>query len=143
MKKSFSLFLVIFGFFLFLSCSNNDEVLIKQTVKDYQAALNTNDSQKLIELFESPKIEYIKYASELLNTFYEMGMKPEYTIDIIELTINDNIAEARLKTTIKYIGNDKDQLDLLSYFEDPVKDSVMTLRKNNETWKILAEMDIE
>lgn len=143
MKKSFSLLLATISFIFFLSCSNNDEILIKQTIQEYQTALNNNNTEKLIELSENPDNYTISLASQYLNMFTEIGLKPEFTIDIIELKINDNIAETRLKTTTRYIGDDKDAISAMSYLVPPVTDSIMTLKKVNDTWKILTEKDIE
>lgn len=143
MKKSFSFLLAAISFVFFLSCSNKDELLIKQTIQEYQTALNNNNTEKLIELSETPDTYTISLASQYINMFTEIGLKPEFTIDIIELKINDNIAETRLKTTTRYIGDDKDAISAMSYLVPPVTDSVMTLKKVNDTWKILTEKDIE
>ena len=142
MKKLFSLLFTLFSFFLFLSCSNED-AQIKQTIQEYQTALNNNDPDKLIELCENPDTYTISLASQYIKLFTDKGLKPEYTIDIIELKVKENIAEAKIKTTTNYISDNKEVIEALKYLGTPVTDSIVTLRKTNESWKILTEKVID
>lgn len=143
MKKSFSFLLVAISFIFFLSCSNNDELLIKQTIQEYQTALNNNNTEKLIELSETPDTYTISLASQYINMFTEMGLKPEYTINVIELSLHESIAKATLKTTTNYIGDDQEVIAAIKYLVPPVTDSILTLKKINNTWKIIDEKVIE
>lgn len=142
MKKLFSLLFTLFSFFLFLSCSNED-AQIKQTIQEYQTALNNNDTDKLIELCENPDTYTISLASQYIKLLTDKGLKPEYTIDIIELKVKENIAEAKIKTTTNYISDNKEVIEALNYLGTPVTDSIVTLRKTNGSWKILTEKVID
>ena len=127
---------------LFISCTS-EESAIKQVVSTYQNAMNQNDKNSIIELFDNPSTYGLDVAFAMLDVYKEQGIKTSYAIDILDVKINGNIAEAKLKTSVKYSGEDKETIKALQMFTPTVIDSVMTLRKENNNWKIVAEKVIE
>lgn len=138
-KKIILLILVAFAFF---SCSN-DENEIKQVVNTCQNALNSNDYEAFANEFETPSSYELKTAFEMLDVYKKHNIETVYTIDVLEVTVNGNIAEAKLKTSVKFLGNDKDTVRALTAITPAVTDSIMTFRKMNNNWKIIAEKIIE
>lgn len=141
LRKTGVLILCLFVF-LFVSCTS-EESAIKQVVSTYQNAMNQNDKNSIIELFDNPSTYGLDIAFAMVDVYKEQGIKTSYTIDILEVKINGNIAEAKLKTSVKYSGEDKETIKALQMFTPTVIDSVMTLRKENNNWKIVAEKVIE
>lgn len=140
-KKIIPLLVFLFTLLLF-SCSK-EENAIKEVIKQYQTALNSNNSEKAIELFEPSSAYGLQLTFAMLDVYREKGIETSYTIDIIDIKINGNIAEARLKSSVSYSGEDKQTIAALQMFTPTVVDTIMTFRKTNNNWKIIAEKSLD
>lgn len=141
MKKKIILLLVFLLTVLLFSCSS-EENAIRNVIKQYQTALNSNNTEKVIELFEPSSAYGLQLSFAMLDVYREKGIEISYTIDVIDIKINENIAEARLKSSVSYSGEDKQTITALQMFTPSIMDTIMTLRKTENSWKIVDEKEI-
>lgn len=139
--KKISLFILLFSFLSFTLIAN-DKDSIEKVVNEYQNAVNSYDSEKLKKLFAEPDSYDVQLFLMYLVGMHEQGLNFKYQIDVIETKINGSIAEARLKTVAKLLSEDN-SVDLMPLFGSSLIDSIMTLRKVNGSWKIVAEKVLE
>ena len=142
MKKTILSSLLILFFLLFFSCTS-EENAIKAVVNKYQNAINSNDKTAITELFETSSKLGLEFAFAMLDAYREQGISTTYSIDVLEVKVNGNIAEAKLKTSVTYSGEDKETIVALQMFTSSVVDTIMTFRKTNNVWKIVAEKSLD
>lgn len=142
MKKIITTSLFIISLILFFSCTS-EENAIKEVVNNYQKAVNSNDKKKITELFETSSKLGLEFAFAMLDAYREQGISTTYSIDVLEVKVNGNIAEAKLKTSVTYSGEDKETIAALQMFTPSVVDTIMTFRKTNNVWKIVAEKSLD
>ena len=142
MKKIITTSLFIISLILFFSCTS-EENAIKEVVNNYQNAVNSNDKNKITELFETSSKLGLEFAFAMLDAYREQGISTTYSIDVLEVKVNGNIAEAKLKTSVTYSGEDKETIAALQMFTPSVVDTIMTFRKTNNVWKIVAEKSLD
>ena len=142
MKKTILSSLLILFFLLFFSCTS-EENAIKAVVNKYQNAINSNDKTAITELFETSSKLGLEFAFAMLDAYREQGISTTYSIDVLEVKVNGNIAEAKLKTSVTYSGEDKETIAALQMFTPSVVDTIMTFRKTNNVWKIVAEKSLD
>ena len=142
MKKTILSSLLILFFLLFFSCTS-EENAIKAVVNKYQNAINSNDKTAITELFETSSKLGLEFAFAMLDAYREQGISTTYSIDVLEVKVNGNIAEAKLKTSVTYSGEDKETIVALQMFTPSVVDTIMTFRKTNNVWKIVAEKSLD
>lgn len=140
-KKTFPVLIILLSVVLF-SCYT-EENAIEEVIKKYQTALNSNETEQVIDLFEPSSAYRLQLTFAMLDVYRENGIETSYTIDVIDIKINGNIAEARLKSSVFYSGSDKQTIAALQMFTPSVMDTIMTLRKIDNIWKIVGERECE
>ena len=142
MKKTLLFIILFFAIFTSAFCASEKNA-IEKVVEEYQNAVNSYDKDKLKALFAEPDSYDVQLFLLYLIGMHEQGLNFHYKIDVIETKINGSIAEVRLKTVAKLLSGEDNSVDLMPLFGSSLIDSIMTLRKIDGSWKIVAEKVLE
>lgn len=137
MKKIY-IYLVIVTLLIFISCGS-DVNSIKKIIGDYQNSLNTYDYDGVKNLYDDPDSYALTISIAMIEALREEGINATYMINVMDVRVVDSVAEAYLKTSIKYSGENADTIKALSLFTPALTNSTMTFRKTNAGWKIIGE----